>query len=1108
MALPAYGVPLRPGRRYLRQMLLIMKFTTLFLFVAIMHVSAKTYSQKVSLSLTDVPLKTVFLEINAQTGYNFLYSDEVLATSKNVSLHVTNASIEDVLALCFKGQPFSFTVRNNSIIIQKTIPQKSEDASLPPIDIHGRVTDSLGNPLSGASILVKGSKRGTTTDVNGYFTLIGVKENAVLNISYTGYTHKEYKWTGDASFSVTLIKSNNPLDAVVVIPYGTTTQRLNTGDVGTVTAKTIEQQPVSNVLEALEGQVPGLFITQTTGLPGGSYKVQIRGQNSLINGIDPLYVVDGVPYNSQLALAPLNGNLNAGSPLNYINPNDIESVEVLKDADATAIYGSRAANGAILITTKKGKAGDMKFDVNVKSGITEPARTIPILNTPQYLAMRHEAFENDGETPGPGDHDINGDWDTTRNVDWPALMANKPAQYTDIEAGISGGTTNIQYLISGGYIVNKTGYPTLVSSDGADKKGSLHFNFNNSSADKRFKFALTGSYLADKNTVQSADFTSTALTLAPDAPPIFNQDGSLNWAPKAPGQRGTWANPYAGLNDIYVSNTSNLVGNAILSYTLLKGLELKASFGYTNTQTDEVQATPTTAFDPARKIASGHSNFSTVNSHSWIAEPQAEYRLQAGRGVFTALAGATFLENNFSTVYEYASEFVSDALIEDLQSAGSVYVYSNSADYKYEAVFGRMGYNWMDKYLINISARRDGTSRFGPGKQFGNFGAIGAGWIFTKEDFFQNHVGFLSFGKIRGSYGTTGSDQVGDYQFVDLYSPTNLPYEGSRGLYPFNLSNADLAWETTKKIEAGIELGFLKDRIMIQASWYQNRSGNELVQTPVSQVTGFLYISSNLPALVQNAGEEFLLNTINIRTKHFTWSSSFNLSMARNKLVAYPNLASSPYANQFVIGQPITVRKLFHSLGVNDTTGLYEFASQKTGPTYTPNNLTDANTYLDLTPKFYGGFQNNFSWKGFSLDVFFQFVKQTGVRLWAIYNAIPGIMFNQPAEALNRWQSPGDKKPFQRFTQDYGSSAASTYSYAQQSDFAYGDASYIRLKNLAISWQLPENWIKKMRLSNFRIYVQGQNLATITKYDGMDPESQSATIGPRKVFVGGVRIGW
>ncbi len=1092
------------------------KLTAIILIIGFMQVSARTNAQqKISISLKSAPLEKVFAEIEKRSGYTVFYNAEVLKYSGLVTIDMKDVTVDDILRYCLKGLPLEFSIQDKTIFIKhenhKTaLEPPAGPGETGPLAVSGIVRSDAGVPLAGASVYIKKLKKTGVTNANGEFALKGVPDGEYdVEISYVGY--EPFKTTitvqnHAATMTAALKQSTNKLDESVVIAYGTTTERLNTGDVSKVTSKEIERQPVTNVLEALEGRVPGLLITQTTGLPGGAFTVQIRGQNSISQGNNPFFVIDGVPYNSQLPGAPINEYLNGGSPLNFINPYDIESIEVLKDADATAIYGSRAANGAILITTKHGREGNMRFDFNVKSGLTNPARTIPILNTQQYLAMRHEAFSNDGETPGAGDHDVNGDWDTTRYTNWPKLLANKSAQFSDAEASISGGNVSTQYLIGAGYNIQKTGFPTLLPGDGGDKRGSVHFNITTASPDKKFRLVLTGGYLADKNTVQSQDFTVTSLNLAPDAPTIFNSDRSLNWAPLIPGQVGTWTNPYAQLYGTIVSNTSNLTSNAVISYAILKGLELKACLGYTNTQTNEVQLEPTTTNDPALQIASGNSTFNIMNAHSWIAEPQANYKLHLGRGTLNVLTGASFHENNMNSLNQQGVNFISDALLDDLQAAGTIYTSSNSSEYKYQAVFSRLGYNWDDKYLVNLTARRDGTSRFGPGKQFGNFGAVGAGWVFSKEDFFQKNVDFLSFGKIRASYGTTGNDQVGDYQFIDLYGATGIAYQGNQGLYPTNLSNPDLAWETTKKLEGGIELGFFKDRIMLQGSFYRNRTGNELVRTPVSAVTGFQTIASNLPALVQNTGKEFVLNTINVRTKNFTWSSAFNLTIARNKLLAFPNLASSPYASTLVIGHPITVLQLYHCIGVNDTTGLYEFASPKTGPTYNPNYLTDLNVLLDRTPKFYGGFQNSLSYKGFGLDFFFQFVKQTGLKLWSAY-LMPGLMYNQPTTVLNRWQKPGDKEPYEQFTQNYGGAAANAFGNAKSSDFAYGDASFIRLKNLAFSWQMPNKWAKRAGLTACHIFIQCQNLLTITHYDGLDPETQSRNSGPRRAYTAGLQVG-
>jgi TonB-linked SusC/RagA family outer membrane protein len=1096
------------------QMVKIMKLTCFLLTVAFLHVSAGGFSQQVTLSLKDVPIEKVFREIERQTGYGFLYNKKMFADFPNVTIDVKDASIETVLNRCFQSVAMEYLIDKQTIIIRpKVEAEKAVKAADTTIrrdivrEVVGLVFDETGEPLSGASIKLKNGKVVAITDAKGQFKLKNVNSDATIVISFTGYAEKMVPLEGKADFKIAMSLATNKLDDVQVIAYGTTTERLNTGDVTTVTSKEIEEQPVSNPLAALEGRVPGLFIAQTTGAPGGGFTVQIRGQSSLLNGNNPFYVIDGIPYPSQ-TLGLINTTLQNGNPLNFINPADIESIEILKDADATSIYGSRAANGAILITTKRGKAGKMRFNLDAYSGNGQVTREMKILNTQQYLQMRDEAFANDGATPDPtADFDLTY-WDTTSNTDWQKELLANTAHYDDAQASLSGGTTNTQYLVSGGYHRETSVFPVILPDEGADEKASMHFDLLSSSEDHRFKLDLNGSYVSDLNTVQSNDFTQSAYTLPPDAPKVFNSDGSLNWAPLAPGQQGTWSNPFALLYQKYTGRTSNLVGNALISYALLPGLLVKSSLGYTNTQTDEILTYPTSSDDPGLNVTSGISNFNTTNTHSWIIEPQIDYRLKLGMGIFSALTGLTFHENDAAGQNIVGRGFVSDALLENIQSAGSLStISSTSTQYKYNAAYGRLNYNWQDKYLLNLTARRDGSSRFGPGKQFANFGAIGAAWIFSNESFFQEDLHFLSFGKIRASYGTSGNDQIGDYRFLDLYTPTSYSYQGIQGLYPANLFNPDLAWELDKKLEGGLELGFLKDRINLNASYFRNRSGNQLVTTPVSAVTGFNSIPANLPALVQNSGIEVMLNVTNIKSKYFYWKTSINVTIPRNKLLSFPNLASSPYANVFIVGQPITIQRLFHESGVNDTTGIYQFATSKGGLTYNPTFNVDNTSVVNVAPRFYGGFLNSFQWKGFTLDVLFQFAKQTGPNVFNTEFYMPGMMANQPAVVLNHWQKLGDMKPFEQFSQNYSGPAYNAFgNYLYASDFVYSNASFIRLKNLSLSYDLPINWIQKCHIKAVRVYIHGQNLLTITKYDGNDPENQSSYLPPIKVWTAGFRI--
>jgi TonB-dependent SusC/RagA subfamily outer membrane receptor len=462
----------------------IMRITALLLLGAALHVSATGLSQKVTLSLDKVPVQKVFTEVFRQTGVSIVYQESLFSALAPVSIHVKDATVQEVLDKCLSGQPFDYSFEGNLIVIKQktgsTLKSADSLSTTPPIDIRGHVTDSLGNPLVGASVTVKGSKKGTVTDANGDFALPGVKDNAVLVISYTGYTSKQLKVNGNNAIAVFLDKSHSLLDEVQIIAYGTTTVRLNTGDISTVTNKVIEEQPISNPLEALEGRMPGVYIQQTSGVSGGGFNIQILGQNSLRNtngnnGNLPFYIVDGVPFSS----SSLDANTLVGgsivpltSPLNSINPSDIASIEVLKDADATAIYGSRGANGVVLITTKKGKAGKTKFDLTAYQGAGKVTRMMNLLNTPQYLSMRIEALKNSNLWPVDSSiYQYIPDvfvWDTSRYTNWQKSLIGGTAHTTNVQASISGGSSNTQFLLSGGYFNQSTVFPGNFN----DQKGS------------------------------------------------------------------------------------------------------------------------------------------------------------------------------------------------------------------------------------------------------------------------------------------------------------------------------------------------------------------------------------------------------------------------------------------------------------------------------------------------------------------------------------------------------------------------------------------------------------------------------------------------------------
>jgi len=1093
----------------LKLLLMRVNLTCLTILTLALQVQAKDVAaqERVTLHVKGATLESVLESVRKQTGYSYAVQDQYLGAGHRVSVSVDGVLLKEALDDVFRDQPYSYEIVDKIIVVKQKEWDKAESNNKsngsPPVAVVGVVLSDLGQPLSGASVSIKATGKMTLTNEKGEFKFLGLPPKTVFVVSYIGYLTKEVVFAPDVNLEIRLSRAINLLDQAQVIAYGTTTQRLTTGDVAIVKADDIEKQPVSNPLAALEGRVPGLLITQQTGMPNGAFTVQIRGQNSIAQGNDPLYVVDGVPYASEL-LPGLNPS--GGNTLNFIDPYDIESIEVLKDADATAIYGSRGANGVILITTKKGKIGKTKFDFNVSQGASRVARQLPLLNTQQYLQMRHEAFNNDGVSPGPTDYDLNGVWDTTSYTNWQKVMTGGTATYTSAEASISGGNATTQFLVSGGYHRETTVFPSQYS----DQKGSVHLTLTNISPDQKFKMTISGNYVVDHSNLPSTDLTAVYTELAPDAPAIYNPDGSLNWAYDSAGI-STWSNPYASLLPKYVATSNNLYSNANLSYQLFSGFQLVASVGYNNMEVKEIQTNPLASINPSYGITATHSNFTDNTIATWNVEPQAIYKRQLGAGKLEALLGTTILQTSVTGQNLTANGISSDALLSSLQAATSITSANVNSIYKYNALFTRLNYDFRDELLLNVTARRDGSSRFGPANRFANFGAVGAGWIFTKEPFIQNNLPGLSFGKLRASYGITGNDQIPDYQYLDLYSGTYLPYQSIQGLYPSNLFNPSLQWEINKKKEGGVEVGLFKDRILFSVSYFLNRSSNQLVSYALPGVTGFTSIQSNLPAVVQNKGWEVTMNATIIKSKDFSWTANFNLTIHRNKLVAYPNFATSPYQYQYVVGKPLSALKLFHSLGVNDTTGLYQFADSKGAATYNPSYTTDNNIVIDMAPQSYGGLQNTFVYKGFQLTLFIHFVKQTGRNYDYQYSLVqPGYFgFNELKDVLNNWQTPGNVKPFQLFGEGFNQ-VYTAYSYVGTSDLGYADASFVRLKNVSVSYTIPAKARSFTHFGDCRVYIQGQNLLTITNhYKGLDPETQNVFSLPvLRVITAGLQIGF
>lgn len=1044
---------------------------------------------EITLTLKEVSLREALDKIGEHAEVKFVFSSNKLRLDEKVSVSVVQQKLGQVLSELLTPLKIRYTVRptDNFVVLTNARAQGQSSVTGEPsitdhagsvlLTISGKVTDKVsGQPMAGVNVVVKGTTNGTSTDADGYYR-IDANDNDVLVFSFIGYRAVEVAVSSRSSIDLALEEDVSSLKEVVVnAGYWEVKQREQTGNIARVSAEEIAMQPVNNPLEALIGRMPGVNVQQNSGVPGSAFRISIRGRNSLrSDGNDPLFVVDGVPFTSTQLINPsIGGSIIPGSsPLNYINPSDIQSIEVLKDADATAIYGSRGANGVVLITTKKGKSGTEKLDINHYEGAGRVSVFRKLLNTEQYLGMRREAFTNDGVTPGATAYDLNGTWDQNRYTDWQKELIGGTARMSNTQLSYSGGSDLTQFMISAGHLKQTTVFP----GDFSDRKLSAHVNINHRSTRNRFQLSFAGSYVNDLNNLPFTD-PSQSIFLPPNAPAIYDEDGNLNW------ENGTWSNPLQPIYQPYKGTATNLVGNTVLSYEIVPGLRLKTSLGYTDVGLEESRLVTIKSQDPATAPI-GASSFGNSTSETWLVEPQVEFQRRIGSGTLTALAGSTFQQSISRTQSMSGVGYTSDLLLENLTAAPTRTSGSSYTAYRYSSAFVRLNYNYREKYLINITARRDGSSRFGPGNRFANFGAIGAAWIFSEESFIKDALSIVSFGKLRMSFGTTGSDQIGNFGYLDTYTATQ-PYQGAIGVMPTQFNNPDFAWETNTKVETAIDLNFFRDRVQLSASWYKNRSSNQLVGYALPAMTGFTSVIANLPAEVQNTGTELDLSFLPVSRTKFQWSVGVNASFQRNQLLAFPGIEGTSYASVYTVGSSLSTIKVYKMIGIDPQTGIYTY--EDLNGNGVSNDFTgDRTTSKPLNPRVFGGVRNSISFGSLTLDFFIQAVIQD--RQNPLYdNSVPGSFTNQLVGVLDRWRAPGDQASVQRFTQTSGP-VRNAYNQARLSDDLV-DASFLRLKNVSLSWQVPVVLASRLSMKAARIYVQGQNIATFTKYEG-DPEAST-----------------
>lgn len=965
--------------------------------------------------------------------------------------------------------------------------------------LSGQVIDSrTSDPLPGALVQLEGVTHSVQTDRDGKFSFVtGQKLPVTLIISYLGYDKSSVVVT-NTPVTIKLNQNQKQLSEVLVVGYGTQNKRDITGSVAKIKASEVIQQPVASFDAQLQGKAAGVQVITNSGVPGEGIFLRVRGTTSINSSSDPLYIVDGVFLNnSSLQATNLGGRVT--SPLADINPADIESIEVLKDASATAIYGSRGANGVVLITTKKGNYNNKStVSFNVANGWVQADKsTVPSLTTgPESALLANEWWINSGvDNPSlnqtfqnrpfrPVSEGGRGLPEEQPTYDRLGDLLRK-GRVQDYSLAIQGGSNSSRYYIGGGYTDQEALIKVIKFS-----RASLKFNFDQKLSEK-VSIGLTNSFSkSDRNQARTGDgpqvsLWNSAVSTATFSPK-YGEDGL------ATGVDNTYT-----LIENYDVKTQSLryVGSIFAEAELAKGLKFKTSFSldYNNYKESAYWNTNTSI----GKAVGGQANSDITQNNTWINEQTLTYQKQFGDHKLTLLAGNSFQSNTLSVNSGVGTGFANDNY--KLISSASIRSASEGwTGYNLASFFGRAGYNYLNKYFAEATLRADGSSKFGTNNKWGYFPAFSLGWRLKEESYLRN-VDWLSELKLRASYGITGN-QSG----IDNFASRGLWSGGSSyadvvgsplpGIGPEQLGNADLRWEKTKQTDIGLDASFFNNRLSVTLDLYHKYTSDLLLQQPIPSATGFSVYWANVGE-ISNKGYELTINSTNLRTRHFTWNTDFNISGNKNKIEKLPSQITQ-YTRDWVIlkeGYSMNSFWLYNQLYVDPNTGAPVFEGQDASGNVTAE---DRKIIHSAYPKFYGGITNNFKYKNFDLGVAFSF--QYGnytlnlQRYFKERNASAGSVVSN---VLNRWQKKGDITDIPRLT-----SVGSNYTIDQSSRYLE-DASFLRLKQVTLGYNLPKSTFSKIGLSDVRVYFVGTNLLLWTKYTG-DPES-SITSNPNAQGLGG-----
>lgn len=1092
----------------------VMKLTFLLLTVMLMSAHANTAAQAVTMSGKNIPLKQVIAAIEKQTGFSVLTTKDLLTGTKPVTLNVVNMPLASFLDATLKDQPLNYEILERTILLTRKVSKADTTVRPARIDssikiVAGKITTTDGDPLAGATVKVKGTSQGAATNSEGVFNLKGVGDDAVLVISFIGFEQQEIKVGSRKTIDVILAPSADQLRDVVVSGYTVQNRAEFTGSSSHIGSKAIANRPVASFDQALAGQAAGVRIISNGGSLNATPVFRIRGTNSINLSSYPLIIVDGITtFNGNVGFSAAVEN----NPLSNINPDDIESIEVLKDASATAIYGSRAANGVVVITTKKGKLGKARVSYDGYFGITQRPKLPKLLGAADYVMIKSEARTNAGLAPAFFEGK-NPDG-SLQETDWYDYMYQTGHSHNH-NLSISGASEATNYFVSINYS-NQNGFlvknsfvrkSAKVNLDHRLLKG-LHIGTNFSYTNGVNNNLTTGI----NNSFGRNNLTRLSMVLPPNVLP-YNTDGSYNINGNSLGFGPNtilvgYFNPLPQIdNDKFTSESNNALGLLYAEWELFKGFKVKTAYSINSLNVSNTSfsnpiqgngfgSNGSAGADFANNYRTGFTN--TINYTTTVAKDHHINVLAGYEEIHTEMKSASTTRTGVTDRYfqTYAGGFTT------ISSATGDYSESG-----YRSYFSNVLYDFRKKYLLSASFRRDGFSGLAPDHKFGNFGGGSIGWNLSEENFYKNSSlsNTVSNIKLRASYGQVGNVNIGDYASSSLYGSGT--YGGVAALTLSQTGNPNLRWETSKKTDIGINIGLLQNRITIDADYYNNNIDGLILAAPQSPSKGIPgnSINTNVGSMY-NRGFEFDVRAHIIDGGAFRWTAGFNISTLKNRVTALANntdiwTASLETSNITRTGYSVGSVYVVKTSGVNPDNGLRTYIN-RAGATVQYNPASAAWSYLDGTkapamdaygdgvvlgatlPTYYGGFNNNFSYNNFDLFVNVVFSGGNYIYNGTRATLMESSFFNNQVDILRRWKTPGQITDIPAVYYNDRQASGSVLPHSANVE----NGGYIKLGTTSLGYNVPSMLYKQAGISSIRVYASASNIILHTKYTGSDPE--------------------